>query len=269
MKASQYNGTRYLHHCPGTGPGAPHRPGMEMWRGEPGRAEIKALVVGGNDELKGTLEVILRVRWRDLDLMKVDDAASAVRATMREQPTLLLVAIDEAPSCCDLITQVRASSSVPIIVVGESDDVAFKVRALETGADDWIRASSIPMEFIARIHALLRRCNGLDVSRGTYLNGPLAIDFATQEARINGHRADLTPTEFKVLCHLARHEGSVVTRERLLGEVWGDLETADPEALKKYIYRLRTKLGDDPGEPRLIVNRRGVGYMLAASPATW
>lgn len=228
---------------------------------------MRALVVGGNRELSSTLEVILRVRWRDLELSQAPDAGEAVRLIMREQPSLLLVAIDEAAKCCDLITQVRACSGVPIVVVGENGDVAFKVRALETGADDWIRASSIPMEFIARVHALLRRCTGIEAGKGRYLNGPLAIDFGTQEARINGHRADLTPTEFKVLCHLARHEGSVVTRERLLGEVWGDPETADPEALKKYIYRLRTKLGDDPAEPRLIVNRRGVGYMLAASSA--
>lgn len=220
--------------------------------------------MGGNAELAGTLEIILKVRWRDLELMQVSEPGDAARFVMREQPSLLLVALDEPAKCCDVITQVRACSSVPVVVVGESDDVAFKVRALETGADDWIRASSIPMEFIARTNALLRRCSGPDAGRGTYLNGPLSIDFATQEARINGRRAELTPTEFKVLCHLARHEGSVVTRERLLGEVWGDIETADPEALKKYIYRLRAKLGDDPGDPRLIVNRRGVGYMLAA-----
>jgi len=233
-----------------------------------GRVEIKALVVGGNSELAGTLEVILKVRWHDLELMRVAGPGEAVRFVTREEPSLLLVAMDEPGRCCDLITQVRACSSVPVIVVGESDDVAFKVRALETGADDWIRASSIPMEFIARINALLRRCSGLDVSKGSYLNGSLAIDFATQEARINGRRAELTPTEFKVLCHLARHEGSVVTRERLLGEVWGDVETADPEALKKYIYRLRTKLGDDAAEPHFILNRRGVGYMLAAPSGT-
>ena len=98
-----------------------------------------------------------------------------------------------------------------------------------------------------------------------YSNGTLCIDFGRQEVRISGRRLSLTPTEFKVLCHLARHEGTVVTRETLLASVWGSESYADPEFVKKYIHRLRVKLEDDPAEPRIIVNRRGVGYMLATA----
>ena len=114
-------------------------------------------------------------------------------------------------------------------------------------------------------HSLQRRGDVRESDQSTYLCSGLSIDFATQEVRVNGHCAALTPTEFKVLCGLARHDGSVVASERLLGDVWGCDGSADPEFVKKHIHRLRMKLESDPSEPHLILNRRGVGYMLAAT----
>ena len=227
-------------------------------------SEMKVVLVGGDRELRDTLQVILRVRWRELDLEWVTDSKMSVAIVRREEPALLLVALDEVAPCCDLITEVRAFSNVPLVVVGQNEDPGAMVRVLETGADDWILPSCIPMEFIARVHALLRRSDARESEQSVYLNGGLSIDFATQEVRVDGHCAALTPTEFKVLCGLARHDGAVVTSERLLGEVWGHDGNADPEFVKKYIHRLRAKLEIDPSEPHLIMNRRGVGYMLTA-----
>lgn len=231
---------------------------------------MKAVILGGTEELAETLRVILKVRWRSLALIRVSDCSECLVALRREEPSLFLVACgDNVAQCCDLITQVRSFSDAPLIVVGLCDDVIDKVRALETGADDWIRPNSIPMEFIAKVNALLRRYRGWNGPQADkYSNGALSIDFHTQEARLNGKRTDLSPTEFKVLCQLARHEGSVVTRADLLNSVWGPGEHADPEFLKKYIHRLRLKLEEDPAEPRMILNRRGVGYMLAAAGAS-
>ena len=230
----------------------------------------RAVIVGGTEDLAETLRVILSVRWHDLVLSRVSDWSECIVALRREDPALFLVACeDDVAQCCDLITQVRSFSDVPLIVVGVWEDVAARVRALETGADDWIRPNSIPMEFIAKVNALLRRYRGWsDPEGGSYSNGALSIDFHTQEARMNGRRTGLTPTEFKVLCQLASHEGSVVSREELLNHVWGPGAYADPEFLKKYIHRLRLKLEEDPSEPRMILNRRGVGYMLAAAGAS-
>ena len=228
---------------------------------------MKVLLVGGSEELCATLRVVLRVRWHNIELSHVANWRESLSVLRREEPVLVLVdCSSDVAVCCDLISQVRSFSDVPLVVVGDGEDVTAKVRALETGADDWIHASSIPMEFIARVNALLRRYRTESESAmALYSNGPLSIDFATQEARISGRRLGLTPTEFKVLCLLARHEGTVVTREALLSTVWGSESYSDPEFVKKYIHRLRVKLEDDPADPRIIVNRRGVGYMLATA----
>ena len=228
---------------------------------------MKALVVGGKAEQAETLRVVLGVRWHEISLLHIGECRDAISVIRREDPTLVLVDCDcEVASTCDLIARLRSFSDVPLIVVGHGEDVTAKVRALETGADDWIHASSIPMEFIARVNALLRRYRTeCGAAMAPYSNGTLCIDFGRQEVRISGRRLSLTPTEFKVLCHLARHEGTVVTRETLLALVWGSESYADPEFVKKYIHRLRAKLEDDPTEPHIIVNRRGVGYMLATA----
>ena len=229
---------------------------------------MKVLVVGASQDLTETLRVILSVRWHDITVLHTQDWGDSLAAVRREEPMLVLIDhSSEIAKTCDFISQLRSFSDVPVVVVGEEEDVTAEVRALETGADDWIPASSIPMEFIARVHALVRRCHGEHgCPLAPYCNGTLCIDFARQEVRIDGRRLSLTPTEFKVLCHLAKHEGSVVTREALLATVWGSESYADPEFVKKYIHRLRVKLEDDPAEPTIIVNRRGVGYMLATAP---
>jgi len=231
---------------------------------------MKALLVGGTQELADTLRVVLRVRWHDLSLSRIEKWRDAVPLVRRDEPTLVLVDCSyDVATCCDLITHIRSFSEVPLVVVGDGEDVTAKVRALETGADDWIHASTIPMEFIARVHALLRRYRlQREEELEPYANGPLSIDFAREEVRISGRRLSLTPIEFKVLCLLARHEGTVVTREAMLATVWGGDSYSDPEFVKKYIHRLRMKLEDDPSEPQMIVNRRGVGYMLATASST-
>ena len=231
---------------------------------------MKAVILGGTEELAETIRVILHVRWHNLVIERISDSREGVAALRREDLSLFLIACDEdVAHCCDTISQVRSFSDVPLIVVGQVEDVVAKVRALEMGADDWIRPSSIPMEFIARVNALLRRVGTGSLSEeAKYSNGALSIDFGTQEVRMDGMRASLTPTEFRVLCQLAKHEGTIVTRQDLLGRVWGDEGYADPEFVKKYIHRLRVKLEEDPAEPRYIMNRRGVGYMLATASSS-
>jgi two-component system KDP operon response regulator KdpE len=224
---------------------------------------MKVLFVGDSEELLQAMSIILRVRWRELHLIHAIEARQATQLIHKEQPDIVMLQVDAAsPDDFDLIGQIRSFSEVPLIALSQSKDVMDKVRALEMGADDWIPPSS-PMEYIAKVNAILRRCSPLgDGYTASYLCGKLSINYATHDVYVDGTLVRLTPIEYRILHQLVRNEGSVVSHTNLLNRVWGPHYGADPEFLKKYIYRLRSKIEEDPADPKIICTRRGVGYIF-------
>lgn len=226
---------------------------------------MKLLVIGGTKETAGTLALLLKVRWADLHMTHCMEPAGVAGEMERESPDLVMPCVDTpAGDWFDLVGRVRACSDVPIIVLSSSEDVLNKVRALEMGADDWVTPSCLPMEFVAKVNAVVRRCKPADAPHGVSLqgNGKFCIDHSNRKVHVNGSCVKLTPIEYRVLCQLVRRPGSVVRREELLERVWGP-SCADLEFLKKYIRRLRCKLERDPGHPSIILNERGAGYVFA------
>jgi two-component system KDP operon response regulator KdpE len=232
---------------------------------------MKVLFIGDSEELLQSISLILKVRWRDLSLIHATEARQATELIHKEQPDIVMLHVDAAsPDDFDLIGQIRSFSDVPLIALSQSDDVIDKVRALEMGVDDWIHSSCIPMEYIAKVNAILRRCSPLGEGyTASFLCGKLSINYATHDVYVNGKPVRLTPIEYKILYQLVRNEGSVVSHTDLLHSVWGPHYGADPEFLKKYIYRLRSKIEEDPADPKIICTKRGVGYIfITASDST-
>jgi len=226
------------------------------------------LFVGGCEELSGTISLILKVRWRELSLVSATEASEALELVGREQPDIVMLHLDP-PSAdrFDLIGQIRICSNVPLIVLGENGSAVDKIRALEMGADDWIASDCIPMEFIARVSAILRRCYPQsDNHVSSFFDGKLRINYATHEVCVLGKQAKLAPIEYKLLYQLVRNEGNPVSRTNLRHSVWGADYEADPEFVRKYIHRLRSKIEENPANPKIIVNERGTGYMYVRSP---
>jgi DNA-binding response OmpR family regulator len=228
---------------------------------------MRVLLVADSGELAQTISLVLKVRWPELSLLQADDGRVSIDLIHREKPDLVMLHLDSrAKDGFDLISQIRAFSEVPLIVLSQKDDVMDKVRALEMGADEWIAPSSVPMEFIAKVNAILRRCSSLsNRPASSFLNGKLRIDYATRRVTVLGRPVKLTPIEYKILCQLVRNEGSVVSHSNLLQTVWGPNYGADPEFVKKYIHRLRSKVEEDPADPQMILTERGVGYILIRS----
>lgn len=228
---------------------------------------MKALLVGDSEDLSQTISLILKVRWPQLTLVHALEAREGMELIYREQPDIVMLHLDSAAvDCFDLISQIRSFSDVPLIILSEKNDVMDKIRALEMGADDWIAPSSIPMEFIAKVNAILRRRSPRSNAHiSSFFDGKLSINFATREVCALGRPVKLTPIEYKILCQLVRNEGSVVSRADLLHSVWGPDYRADPEFLKKYIYRLRSKVEEEPTKPKIILNERGIGYKLVGA----
>ncbi len=228
---------------------------------------MKVLLVGGSEDLSQTISVILKVRWPNLSLVHTSEASASLQLIHSEQPDIAMLHLDSAPlDCFDLISQIRGFSDVPLIVISQSDDVVDKVRALEMGADDWICPACVPMEFIAKVNAILRRCSPSSSSCvSCFFNDKLSIDYATRKVCVLGKPVKLTPIEYKILCQLIRNEGSVVSRADLIHSVWGPNYETAPEFLKKYIHRLRSKVEEDPAIPQMVLTERGVGYIITSA----
>jgi DNA-binding response OmpR family regulator len=163
----------------------------------------------------------------------------------------------------DVCRQIRARSTVPIIMLTAKTDEIDKVLGLELGADDYITKPFSVREFRSRVKAVLRRAalvRGNETLEEPIEHGELRIDFDKRHVRVRDESVRLTYVEFEILAALARSPGRVFSRSMLLERVWGDSAYRDPRTVDVHIRHLREKLELDPKHPELIFTVRGVGY---------
>jgi len=189
-----------------------------------------------------------------------------------ENPSLIILDISmpklDGWETCRLIRQV---SNVPIIMLtgrGEEDE---KARGLDLGADDYLTKPFGFVELQARIRAILRRTTSVrerQPQQSCFQSKGLVVDIASHQVTLHGEPVLLTPTEFRLLEHMLKHAGTVLTHGQLLTSVWGFAYSEATELLKPAISRLRQKIEEDSSHPTLIQTVHGVGYRLILAPAT-
>lgn len=163
----------------------------------------------------------------------------------------------------DLVRELRAWSSMPVLVLSARSTEEEKVRALDAGADDYLTKPFGLPELMARVRALLRRSQrGADASPVVQF-GEVEVDMPHRLVRRNGEQVHLTPIEYRLLTHLVANAGRVMTQRQLLSEVWGPNHTEHSHYLRVYMTNLRRKLEADPARPRHLLTESGVGYRLA------
>ena len=137
------------------------------------------------------------------------------------------------------------------------------LEALDAGADDYLGANASAAQLVARVNAVLRRASARD-SRSEVIArcGKLSVDPERHETRIGGQEVYLTPTEFKLIYHLAQNHGRLVTQEALHELIWGFEGKLYIQSLRKYIERLRKKLRETPRSGIQIVSVPRLGYKL-------
>ncbi len=165
----------------------------------------------------------------------------------------------------EVCRRVREKSSVPIIMLTAREEEVDKVLGLELGADDYITKPFSIRELTARVKANLRR-SSTDApahtrdSTNTIVSGDLVINIERYEVEKRGKVIDITVREFELLKFLAQQPEKIFSRETLLEKVWGYEYYGDVRTVDVTVRRLREKIEDDPGMPRYIVTKRGVGY---------
>ena len=162
----------------------------------------------------------------------------------------------------EALERIREVSTVPVIMLTVKGEEEDRIRGLELGADDYVTKPFSPRELASRIKAVLRRAEMAAPLEKTaiVIDDDLSVDFQRREVIVRGEQVKLRPTEYRLLYHLVKNAGWVMTHEMLLAKVWGYEYREESHLLRLYITYLRKKIEPDPSHPKYILTERGVGY---------
>ncbi len=226
----------------------------------------KILIIDDDAGLLKLAETALKKEG--LQVITAASGPEGLRTAFNEHPDLVILDL-MLPDMdgLEVCRRLKELSDIPIIMLTALSTESDIVRGLTTGADDYITKPFGIAELIARIQVALRRKSASNSSNrpAVLVRGPLTIDLARHKVTVDNKPVDLTPTEFRLLAHLARNGGRVIPHHSLLVEVWGPEYREQIDYLHLYIRYLRQKIERDPARPEIIKTERGVGYFLDAA----
>jgi DNA-binding response OmpR family regulator len=221
------------------------------------------LVVDDDEDIRVLLRELLERAGFTVD--EAADGRAALRRFHASRPALVIldVAMPELDGY-QTLERIRDLSDAPVLMLTARTQELEKVRGLTAGADDYVPKPFGRQELLARVHALLRRAGGRTEIVERYGDDYLEIDFGQRSVTVRGRTVQLTPLEFKLLSAFVRNPAQVLSREQLLGLVWGDPYGVSGDQVKLYVGYLRRKL--DPETPAAvpIETVRGFGYRYRA-----
>ncbi len=232
--------------------------------------KTKILIVEDDPHILLGLEEVLKSEGYETASCNRGD--EAVAAVAQVQPALIVLDVMlPGASGYDICKQLRAKKiSAPILMLTAKGQEIDKVVGLDLGADDYVTKPFGVRELLARIQALLRRSSGGSSAAHQAMDehpfkiGETTIDPKTFQAKRGKAVEELTAKELKLLQVFQAHAGEVLSRDKLLNEVWGYNYYGTTRTLDQVIVQLRKKLGDHGGEPRHLLTIHGVGYKLVA-----
>lgn len=202
-------------------------------------------------------------------VLVAEEGAHALAVMEKEMPDLAILDIMlPGMDGFDLCRRIREFSAMPVIMLTAKAEESDKIKGFKLGADDYLTKPFSALELLARVEAVLRRARLPEESKNSTLNvGALSIDFVRRRVTMSGREIDLTPTEYKLLQHLAMNAGKVMMHQDLLTKVWGTEYRDELDYLRAYIRRLRHKIEAEPTDPVYLIAKPGVGYVLVAPEA--
>lgn len=218
----------------------------------------RILVVEDEPPIASALEDDLKLEGYEVEVVR--DGATASRRAREQSFDLIILDVmlphkDGFEVCRELR---RAGLRMPVILLTAKTQESDKVLGLDLGADDYVTKPFSPRELRARVKAALRRSAG-EVPE-IYRFGDAEVDFTRCELRRGGRSIETTPIEFKLLVTFIRHRGQTLSRDQLLDQVWGRQTFVTDRVVDTHITNLRKKIETKPGQPRFLVNVRGMGY---------
>ena len=229
----------------------------------------KYLIVIVEDEYNISSFVSAVLQANGFDTMVARNGAEAIILITSHCPDLVL--LDLGLPDMDgqgIIENVRGWSNVPIIVVSARTRERDKVKALESGADDYITKPFGTSELLARIrtalrHVQLREGEQAQRQTGVFHTGDLEVDYDKRRVYVNGEDAHLTQNEYKIVARLSKYSGRVLTYDSIIKHIWGPNAKQGNQILRVNMANIRRKIEPSTAEPRYIMTEMGVGYRMA------
>ena len=220
----------------------------------------RILIVEDEPSLSEPLAFLLRREGYDIDV--ADDGRAALAAFDRAGADLVLLdlMLPGLPGT-EVCRELRSRSTVPIIMLTAKDSEVDIVVGLELGADDYVTKPYSSRELLARIRAVLRRHTDVaDDDHGVVEAGSVRMDTERHAVAVRGAEVPMPLKEFELLELLMRNAGRVLTRGQLIDRVWGSDYFGDTKTLDVHIKRIRSKIEEEPSDPKLLLTVRGLGY---------
>jgi DNA-binding response OmpR family regulator len=228
---------------------------------------LRVLVVEDDPAIRELIG--LHLKLEGYAVMPSADGAEGLRLARAERFDLIVLDIMlpglDGISVLGAIRRESINKETPILMLTARREESDKVLGLETGADDYLGKPFGIREFVARVHALRRRAQRTEQpAHGVPIAvGPLTVDPARRQARLDGREIDLTANEFDLLYLLASNRGIVFSREALMQRVWGNETHITERSVDTLVKRVRRKILDEAAEPRFILTVWGTGYKFA------
>jgi len=220
---------------------------------------VKVLVI--DDELAIRRFLKASVDPEHYLIIEASNGAEGIKLAAIESPDVVLLDLGLPDiNGVEVTRRIREWSEVPIIIISARGDEVDKVRALDSGANDYLTKPFGLPELFARIRVAARTAKA-GVPTNLQIQD-LEINLADHVVKKAGNEIHLTPTEFKLLAVLARNAGKVLTHRQILREVWGPQYEDELHYLRVYSQQVRQKIEDDPTLPKLLLTETGVGYRL-------
>jgi two-component system phosphate regulon response regulator PhoB len=218
----------------------------------------KILIIEDESDVADLLT--LNLRKAGFRISTATDGATGLQKARDDRPDFIILDLMlpkmSGLEVCKILKSDVATSQIPILMLTAKAEEIDRIVGLEFGADDYVTKPFSPREVALRIRAILRRGETADESLKA---GPISIDPARHEVRVNGRQVHLTSLEFKLLRTLMQRRGRVQDRDRLLNEVWGYESLIDTRTVDTHVRRLREKLGKGGDAIETV---RGFGYRL-------
>ncbi len=224
---------------------------------------MKILIIEDDQTIVEAISLTLQLNWPDTTLLSAKLGEEGIELLHSEKPDAIILDLGLPDiSGFEVLKRIRLFSDTPILILTVRSEESDIVKGLEWGADDYVIKPFRQKELLSRIKLITRR-RGAIAEEAPLMYGRLHFEPSTGQLFYEGREINLTPTELSIMNHLMQNAGRVVTHSKLAEAVWGVDYPDAADGLRVHIRRLRTKLETDPSEPKIVLTRAGMGYILA------